>query len=199
MSSRVNPDHGHFATPFPSPLYHRSLPPRQREREGEREEFASLELKSMALRAVNFARRGEDPARTNTPVLFSLSLPPPFMKSWDRVSRNTSFETRGRAGREKNFRRKRLKKTRPSSIFLDSPLGIGIEGIVQSLSPPLLTTGPGCWTISSPLKLNSRSIRPLGRFCSNGSEINASFKCPPSLPLPRGSYRPSSFDFRPAR
>lgn len=43
---------------------------------------------------------------------------------------------------------------------------------------------PAAGTISSPLNLNSRSIRPLGRFCSNGSEINVSFEC---CPVPRGS------------
>lgn len=126
----------------------------------------------MALRAVNFARPGQDPAKQTH--LFP-SLLHPFVGS--RLSRCRGFvrDTRER-GNFREGRRRLKKKTRPSSIFLDSS-GNRHRGH-RSTPPP----GPGCWTISSPLKLNSRSIRPLGRFCSNGSEINASFECSPAPP-----------------
>lgn len=81
------------------------------DREREREEFASLELKSMALRAVNFARPGEDPNKhTHSPLC------PPWNRgiAFERLRSKHEEE-----GREKISRR-RLKKTRPSSIFLDS-------------------------------------------------------------------------------
>lgn len=130
----------------------------------------------------------------------SLSLSPPSLHEivGSRLSKHFVRNTR-EGGERKKFSPKKAEENSPLVHFSRFSFGNRHRGHRSIPLPPLLTTGPGCWTISSPLKLNSRSIRPLGRFCSNGSEINASFKCPPSLPLPRGSYRPSSFDFRPAR
>lgn len=130
-----------------------------------------FELKSMAFREILVLLPPSK--RTST-------LPPPVVVvvvasfvhekgGGEKFSRNSTFS----------------KKTRPSFFRF---LRESASGEREHRSTLLR---PGCWTISSPLKLNSRSIRPLGRFCSNGSEINASFKS--SSPVDRIGLLPSTF------
>lgn len=142
-----------------------------RERERERGiRLSRIEIDGLARR--EFRETWRRPEQTHP----FPSLPP--VESWDRV-REASFETRG-GGERKNFAKK-VEENSPlvhfSRFLWESASRASFN---PSSSPP--PSGPGCWTISSPLKLNSRSIRPLGRFCSNGNEINASFKCSPAPP-----------------
>lgn len=107
----------------------------------------------------------------------------PIIHGWGNDARSIFVSGK----RTRGERKSRLRKSDRVSYVLRSSdhFSNSSETWIMSLSRALLSYSPP--TISSPLKLNSRSIRPQGRFCSNGSEINVSFKRSRS-PRDRWSY-----------
>lgn len=187
LSSRVNPDHSSIApqTGDPRDLSSPSAGP-----------DVTAPLRFLALRPGNqFQRRTFCAPRAIeidgvTRQRESVGRPP----SPARLSRSKNDATRifswAKMDAEKEGRRRRSGEVlvRLATIF-PIPRGPGpcsfpalalFPSLSLSISPLFRSfTAP---TIGSPLKLNSRSIRPQGKFCSNGSEINVSFK---RSPVPR--------------
>lgn len=156
-----------IASPFSHPLSERETSfIGEREREKGRAHLSRARLKSMALR-----------------VLQPLSRPARLPRSEDDTRGIFSWVQTDTGVREREIKKMEARgeifaarkihyvvTRRGSNHFSNSSETPGLAYPPRTLlfcSPP---------TISSPLKLNSRSIRPQGRFCSNGSEINVSFK-----------------------
>lgn len=166
LSSRVNPDHSSivpqtgdprpfqpFRPPIPPSPFSHPFPPRPGKpvSSNQKERTFRARLKSMAFRE---------------------SVP---------LDYRDQRMTRGIFSHGRKWTQKKNKKNRENSYRSSSYIPRDFDHFSNSsetgtMSLPRLFLSCSPSTISSPLKLNSRSIRPQGRFCSSGNEINVSFK-----------------------